>query len=147
MLQTTEPFYGNEHKGFLKTTRRYLKKKLALIPNTKLVIEDAEFYRSIISSSKKIPRETLKARIDTGKAQFALATILELLNKRWKTLDLISVLREAQRTLGIKMTSPNELFTRGYFRNTGRHALEVYENLSCLPRLLKMEQSPEPSGL
>lgn len=147
MLQTTEPFYSNEDEEFLKTTRRYLKKKLAAIPNTKLVIEEANIYRSQVYKRKKIPRETLKAWIDTGIGQFALATILELLNKRLKTLDLISVLREAQRTLGIKRTSPNEFFTPGYFWNTDLHALEVYENLSCLPRLLKTEPIPEPSGL
>ena len=49
----------------------------------------------------------------------ALNTILEVLSKRWQTRDLISIIREAQRSL------PNQ---------RGNSITDFTENLSAIPR-------------
>ena len=56
----------------------------------------------------------------------ALSTILEVLSKRWQTLDLISIIKEAQRTV------PK---TRGSM-------LKITDNLSAIPRF---QPTPEQS--
>lgn len=88
---------------------------MALINNTKLVITSHDSY---IWTSNAMARETLQVYFSKERA---LATMVELLNKRWQTLDLISVMLEVKRT----------------------HArrVKVVENLSCLPRLQKVDKS------
>lgn len=113
--------------------------KLALIPTTKLIM--SEFYEE----DTIFPQETLALRLLwTGKT---LAIIQELLNKRWMTLDLLSILQEAQRTLPIRssFTSINE-FDEVSVEYPG-YTFPIYENLSCLPRLHKDEQKSESSDL
>ena len=70
------------------------------------------------------------------RGKLALATIFELLNKRWQTLDLISVFREVQRTLPIKK-APQQYY-QGNFQ-VSASVCDLLENLSCLPRLQKTE--------
>ena len=107
--------------------------KLALIPTTKLIMDD------VIKKNTIIPQETLALRLSLKKKD--LAIIQELLNKRWMTLDLLSILQEAQRTLPINANfiSKNEF----YLDNSQfyRYTFHIYENLSCLPRLCKDQQS------
>ena len=81
--------------------QRYLTERLALIPSAKLVITDIGYWLHL--NTEVLPQKTLHVRIN-DRSKLALATILELLNKRWQTLDLISVFREVQRTLPIKTT-------------------------------------------
>ena len=141
--------HHREVEDFFKTTRKCVIKKLALIPTTKLIIEHAEDYQlppRVTRRKNFLLRETLKVIIvDSCRMELVLATILEVLNKRWKMLDLISVLREAQRTLAIKDAPPSELFTREYSRQISRTFLDIYENLSFLPRLQNKELVPESS--
>ena len=132
-------FTGESHglEEFAKTTREFVKEKLALIPTTKLIIEDP-LGRDTIS----IPQETLAVRLSRTKLD--LAIIQELLNKRWMTLDLLSVLKEAQRTLPIKLFPEREFCDVQYNFN---QTFAIHENLSCLPRLQKDEQKQESNDL
>ena len=113
--------------------------KLALIPTTKLIVED------FLEVDTNIPPETLTLRFSWGIR--TLAIIQDLLNKRWMTLDLLSILQEAQRTLPINANfiSKNEF----YLDNSQfyRYTFHIYENLSCLPRLCKDQQKSEASDL
>ena len=123
----------NQLTEFVKTTQGCLMEKLALIPTTKLVMDD------FLKEDTIIPPETLALTLSWKKKD--LAIILQLLNKRWTTLDLISILQEAQRTLPINANfiSKNEF----YLDNSQfyRYTFHIYENLSCLPRLCKDQQS------
>ena len=100
-----------------------LNEKMSLIPHTKLVISTGP-QRMMLHS--KIPHETLQVYLPR---RIGLGTMLELLNKRYKLLDLIAVMLELKRTC-------LEVEPEGW----GRPEVEVEENLSCLPRLHKMEQ-------
>ena len=115
-----------------------LKEKLALIPHTKLVIIDA---RSKMMEEDEIPPETLQVYLPKRNG---LGALLEHLNKRYKSLDLIAVMMELKRTV---LTPYYHLHTYDYDDDDGwsvsrreRGDVEIYENLSCLPRLQKMEQ-------
>ena len=102
---------------------RCLSKKLALIPETKLVIKNNV---SPMRGKENISNETLEVDL-SGKDVFS--ALLQLLSKRFDVLNLISVMHELQR----------ETF-RGaphYHRYNG---VQIRENLSCLPRLRKTEQ-------
>ena len=112
--------------------------KLALIPTTKLIMDD------VIKKNTIIPQETLALRLSLEKKD--LAIIQELLNKRWMTLDLLSILQEAQRTLLIKESSIPESAFYGHDLQYW-YTFPIYENLSCLPRLRKDEQKSESSDL
>ena len=107
--------------------------KLALIPTTKLIVED------FLEVDTNIPPETLAVRFSWGDKK-ALAIIQDLLNKRWMTLDLLSILQEAQRTLPIKacFISENEFYLDNF--QYPHNTFVIHENLSCLPRLRKDEQ-------
>ena len=103
--------------------RRLLREKLALIPDTKLVITKDRLEN--VRANKAIARETLLVYFSNNSL---LATMLEHLEKRWQTLDLISVMQEVNRTLALQRFSGREEFT-------------VLENLSCIPRLQKVDKS------
>ena len=118
---------------------RCLKEKIAFIPNPKLVITS---FLTCWRENEEIPRETLYVDCfdyrETG--GIVQATMLELLNKRWQALDLISMMLELQRTVAIKFTRRYYLVKRGPLGDLERNAVEVQENLSCLPRLQKTEE-------
>ena len=89
----------------------------------------------------EIPPETLQVYL---RKRNGLGALLEHLNKRYKSLDLIAVMMELKRTV---LTPHYHLHTYDYdndgewsFSRRERGAVEIYENLSCLPRLQKMEQ-------
>ena len=103
--------------------RRLIKEKLALIPDTKLVICYDQLENLLAKSA--IPRETLEVCF---LGDNLLPTVLEHLEKRWQTLELISVMQEVKRTLA-------NLYPRHRFGAT------VRENLSCFPRLQKVDKS------
>ena len=121
----------HEIKEFSRTTQSYLTERLALIPSAKLVITDIGYWLHL--NTEVLPQETLYVRINE-RGKLALATIFELMNKRWQTLDPISVFREVQRTLPIKK-APQQYF-QGNFQ-VFVSVCDLLENLSCLPRLQK----------
>ena len=106
--------------------RRLIKEKLALIPDTKLVICYDRLENLLAESA--IPRETLEVYFF---GDSLLPTVLEHLEKRWQTLDLISVMQEVKRTLA------NLLAHRRIPAIVGA---TVRENLSCIPRLQKVDK-------
>ena len=116
-----------------------LKEKLALIPHTKLLIIDA-WSKTMVKD--EIPPETLQVYL---RKRNGVGALLEHLNKRYKSLDLIAVMMELKRTV---LTPYYHLHTfNDYddddewpFARRERGDVEIYENLSFLPRLQKMEQ-------
>ena len=129
------PIRFEEVGELLMSTRECLKEKFALISNTKLVISSKAWSSW---DDEELPQETLEVRLNEGRERkLTLAMILELLNSRWQTLDLISVFREVQRTLSIK-TNQHETF---YSEHSNFHCntFDILENLSCLPKLQKTE--------
>ena len=104
------------------TIERCLREKLALIPDTKLLITNNFF---TFAREENILSETLEVYLSH---KDELTTLLELLTKRLETLDLISVMQELQRTF-----PPDD----NHFRRFG---VQIRENLSCAPRLQKTEQ-------
>ena len=106
---------------------RLVKEKLARIPDTKLVICHDKLENLWAKSA--IPRETLEVYF---RGDSLLPTVLEHLEKRWQTLDLISVMQEVKRTLANLLA---------YRRLPARVGATVRENLSCIPRLQKVDKS------
>ena len=103
--------------------KRLFREKLALIPDTKLVITNNDLGN--VWANSAIPLETLKVYFS---GDSLLATMLEHLEKRWQTLDLISVMQEVNRP-------------RAHHRFSGREEVTVLDNLSCIPRLQKVDKS------
>ena len=95
LLKNNLVVYSHETKEFTRTTQIYLTERLALSQSAKLVITDIGYWLHL--NTEVLPQETLHVRINE-RGKLALATIFELLNKRWQT----SVFREVQRTLPIK---------------------------------------------
>ena len=102
---------------------RCLSKNLALVPDTKLVITNNV---SRMSEKENISSETLEVDL-SGKN--VLSGLLQLLSKRFDTLNLVSVMHELQRET-----------SRGVPHNHRYNEVQIRENLSCLPRLQKTEQ-------
>ena len=105
--------------------KRLFAEKLALIPDTKIVITYDCLERLCVNNANVC--ETLEVYFTR---ESVLATMLEHLEKRWQTLDLISVMQEVNRTLA-------------HHRFSGRENVTVLENLSCIPRLQKVDKSLE----
>ena len=108
--------------------RRLVGEKLALIPDTKLVIVLNDPFADRWANNAIAP-ETLEVYF-LGNS--LLATVLEHLEKRWQTLDLISVMQEVKRTLAS---------SHAHRRFPRREEVTVHENLSCIPRLQKVDKS------
>ena len=99
-----------------------IEKKLAFIPGTKIVVTSNLPAMSRVEEN--ISSETLEVHLpESG----ALITMLELLNKRLETLDLISVMLELERNLLSDINFP------GY----SHREIQIRENLSCVPKLQK----------
>ena len=129
LLKNNLVVYSHETKEFTRTTQIYLTERLALSPSAKLVITNIGYWLHL--NTEVLPQETLHVRINE-RGKLALATIFELLNKRWQT----SVFREVQRTLPIKK-APQQYY-QGNFQ-VSASVCDLLENLSCLPRLQKTE--------
>ena len=127
----------NEVRELLKRTRGCLREKFASIPNTKLIISSNTWSSW---GDGNIPQETLEVRLGESERDLILGLIVELLDNRWQTLDLISVFREVQRTVSIKKTSQHQHFNGRFFWSDSRTYFDIFENLSCLPKLQKTEQ-------
>lgn len=102
-----------------------LKQKLSLISHTKLVINEGY---SPMLKNEKIPSETLHVFLPRG---IGVGRMLELLNKRYRSLDLIAVMRELKRTYFVSDDDdyPYNLDELEFGE------IEILENLSFLPRL------------
>ena len=121
--------YERHSENVMTEIRRLFREKLALIPDTKLAIVDNRLAN--VWANNAIARETLEVYFLSDNL---LATVLEHLEKRWQVLDLISVMQEVKRTLA--SSHPQRRFLR-------REEVEVRENLSCIPRLQKVDKSLE----
>ena len=110
--------------------KRCLSEKLALIPDTKVVIANnlPPMREGNISS------ETLEVYLSE---KGVLTTLLQLLSKRLDTLDLISVMQELQRT--VSRTVPRFYSRRLGYSNVSHTTVEIRDNLSSVPRLQKTE--------
>ena len=107
-------------------------KTLVRIPGTKLM-----FTMSYSTKIKEIPQTLVVQRLTRDDATF-LTTMLEILYKRWETLDLIAIMQEVQRTVPIETMSQRELVQgSGY---TGGQVI-IHDTLTCLPRLKKAEEN------
>ena len=114
-------------KQMFISIKRCLSEKLALIPETKVVITS-----NVPRMGKRnISSETLEVYL-SGKG--VLTTLLQLLSKRLDTLDLISVMQELQRTA--PQTDPRDY--RRYY-DVDYTQVQIRDNLSSVPRLQKME--------
>ena len=141
-------YVDEDFQKCISTIEGCVKEKLPLIPHTKLLIIDA---CSKMMKKEEIPPETLQVYLQRRNV---LVTLLEHLNKRYKSLDLIAVMMELKRTVQLTPYS----FSRSYSsddsdsddggwnsRRNEQESVEIHENLSCLPRLKKMEQMLEKS--
>ena len=109
--------------------KRCLSDKLALIPDTKVVIANN---MPPMGKEGNISSETLEVNL-SGKG--VLTTLLQLLSKRLDTLDLISVMQELQRTLS-PTVSRLSLFR---YPKVAHTPVQIRDKLSSVPRLQKTE--------
>ena len=110
--------------------KRSLSEKLALIPDTKVVIA------SNMPPVRKgnISSETLEVYLSE---KGVLTTLLQLLSKRLDTLDLISVMQELQRT--VSRTVKVSRTSRYRYVEDVYTPVQIRDNLSSVPRLQKTE--------
>ena len=118
--------YGLHGENLMTEIKILFGEKLALISGTKLVIGNIQLANVWADA---IASETLEVYFSRDTV---LATMLELLNKRWQTLDLISVMQEVKRTLAS---------SHAHIRYLSSEDVIVNENLSCVPRLQKVDKS------
>ena len=111
--------------------KRCLSEKLALIPETKVVIT-SNVPRA--GEEGNISSETLEVHLSE---KGVLTTLLQLLSKRLDTLDLISVMQELQRTL--LRTVPSYYSRRLGYSDFSHTPVQIRDNLSSAPRLQKTE--------
>jgi len=97
--------------------------KLALIPDhAKLVVNTSELR---IKSIAEVP-ETLHVTYNSDDVFFA--RMIEIFNKRWQTLDLISMMQELKRTVA------------SYYNNAYVDFMSIKDSLSSLPTFQKNEE-------
>ena len=92
----------------------------------------------IIGSSSSQPHSWLYKELVEVSVPFSgdvfLPLMLEIFIKRWQTMDLISMMRELERSLAGKSISLSSLFLRDFEESI------VKENLSCLVRFIMHEE-------
>jgi len=95
--------------------------KLAIIPDhTKLVVSPSDF-----KSLAEVP-ETLHVSYHVREVSPAFISMTEIFNKRWQTLDLISMMRELKRT--------------AYSIRSWGDFISIKDSLSTLPTFQKKEE-------
>ena len=122
----------------------HLTEKLALIPDEpKLVVLPKPWHeeRMKFKDSEVIP-EALVVQFPTSNRNSFQEKMLEVLSKRWQTLDLVSMMHEVQRTFPLKTVSSFDYerpisWIRGDFSRT----TIIDDRLSSLPRLQKTEEN------
>ena len=110
---------------YIEGLERHVVEKLALIPDhTKLVVVSGPGWKSIA----EVP-ETLHVAYGYHLGVPVLTRMIEIFNKRWKTLDLISIMQELQRAT----------FKHSGFSYRDRHNFIKVDSLSSLPKFQKKE--------
>ena len=120
----------------------HLKEKLALIPDEpKLVVLPMPWYEKRMKFEEVIP-EALIVQFPTINRKRFQETMLEVFSKRWKTLDLVSMMHEVQRTFPLKtVTSFDYKRPISSIRGDSDRTTIIDDRLSSLPRLQKTEEN------
>ena len=121
---------GADLQQMIISLKRCLSEKLALIPDTKVVIAN----NMPPMREGNISSETLEVYLSE---KGALTTLLQLLSKRLDTLDLISVMQELKRT--VSRTVPSYYSRRLGYSDFSLPSVQIRDNLSSVPRLQKTE--------
>ena len=121
---------GADLQQMIISLKRCLSEKLALIPDTKVVIAN----NMPPMREGNISSETLEVYLSE---KGALTTLLQLLSKRLDTLDLISVMQELKRT--VSRTVPSYYSRRLGYSDFSHTPVQIRDNLSSVPRLQKTE--------
>ena len=116
---------GAVQKQMIINIKRCLSEKLALIPDTKVVIAN----NMPPMRKENISSETLEVYLSE---EGVLTTLLQLLSKRLDTLDLISVMQELQRTV-------SRTVSRYRYVEDVYTPVQIRDNLSSIPKLQKAE--------
>ena len=102
--------------------------KLALIPNhTKLVVSTFEF-----KSLTEVPETLHVTYYSCGVSPF-FTEMIEIFNKRWQTLDVISMMQESKRTAATDYDGRYELVYWDRY-------ISIKESSSSLPKFQKKEE-------
>ena len=121
---------GADLQQMIISLKRCLSEKLALIPDTKVVIAN----NMPPMREGNISSETLEVYLSE---KGALTTLLQLLSKRLDTLDLISVMQELKRT--VPRTVPSYYSRWLGYSDFSHTPVQIRDNLSSVPRLQKTE--------
>ena len=121
---------GADLQQMISSLKRCLSEKLALIPDTKVVIAN----NMPLMREGNISSETLEVYLSE---KGALTTLLQLLSKRLDTLDLISVMQELKRT--VPRTVPSYYSRWLGYSDFSHTPVQIRDNLSSVPRLQKTE--------
>ena len=113
--------------------KRCLSEKLALIPDTKVVIANN---MPPMEKEGNISSDTLEVYLSE---KGVLTTLLQLKSKLLDTLDLISVMQELQRTLSPTVSSTVSRHYPIRYREVAHTPVQIRDNLSSVPRLQKTE--------
>ena len=106
---------GATRTGFQDRIKRIIMKKLASFLTTpKLLVTHISMSCMYLNLPENLHVEYVGSESVEG-------TILEVLSKRWQTLDLISIMKEVQRTLSIQKNSIGTI-------------KKITDNLSAIPR-------------
>ena len=117
--------HDDEYYDTLAALEKRVAEKLTLIPNhTKLVVAGPYEWKSMAEISESLYVTCLDGVVSI------LAPMIEIFNKRWQTLDLISMIRELKRA-----TNKDA----GGYRRARFRTIEV-DNLSTLPTFQKKEE-------
>ena len=123
---------GAVRQEMIISIKRCLSEKLALIPDTKVVIANN---MPRMKKEGNISSETLEVYLSE---KGVLTTLLQLLSKRLDTLDLISVMQELKRT--VSRTVPSYYYSRRLGYSDFSHTpVQIRDNLSSVPRFQKTE--------
>ena len=116
------PYFGGTDSS--DTITGIMMEKLTSFPTAPKLVVTPSRYTHPSKELEEIP-ECLHVEYEGDEG--ALGTILEVLSKRWQTLDLISIIKEAQRTVP---------------KNDRKRITKITDNLSAVP---KFQPTPEQS--
>ena len=120
----------------------HLTEKLALIPDEpKLVVIPKSWHERRMKFEEVIP-EALIVQFPNSNRNSFQEKMLEVLSKRWQTLDLVSMMHEVQRTFPLKTVSSFD-YERpiSWIRGDSSRTTIIDDRLSSLPRLQKTEEN------
>ena len=123
-VPTSTPNYPVPGTDSWDPTMGILMEKLTSFPTAPKLVVTPPWNTHPSKELGEIP-ESLHVEYTGG--EVVMSTILEVLSKRWQTLDLISVMKEVQRTV---------------WKNGRNRILKITDNLSAIPRF---QPTPEES--